>query len=75
MKRGRRPSKAPTPQHNSPRIGVPTLSERLLTDIHARTVRAYKAIEDGDSGFASDVLHDLAGELAEWRAAFERRTA
>lgn len=44
----------------------------VLTDVHARTIRAYEALEDGDPGFASDLLHDLTRELAEWRAAFER---
>lgn len=43
----------------------------LLADVHARTVRAYEAIEDGDPGLASDLLHDLAQDLAERRAALE----
>ena len=74
MKRGRPPAKQPTP-HNSPGISVPSRSERLLADIHVRTLRAYEAIEDGDAGLASDLLYDLACELAEWRAAFERKAA
>jgi hypothetical protein len=53
-------------------MSVSELVSEILTDVHARTIRAYEALEDGDPGFASDVLHDLAGELAGWRAAFER---
>ena len=49
--------------------------DAALADVHARTIRAYEAIEDGDAGLASDLLHDLARELTEWRAAFERETA
>jgi hypothetical protein len=85
MKRGRRPAKAPTPQSNSRGLSVPTRPERyvrlaelvgeILADVHVRTIRAYEALEDGDPRFASDLLHDLAGALAEWRAAFEREAA
>jgi hypothetical protein len=56
-------------------MSVPERVGEILTDVHARTIRAYEAIEDGDAGLASDLLHDLARELAEWRAAFERVTA
>jgi hypothetical protein len=48
------------------------LVSEVLTDVHARTIRAYEALEDGDAGLASDLLHDLTRELAEWRAAFGR---
>jgi hypothetical protein len=47
----------------------------VLTDAHARVVRAYEALEDGDIGFASDVLHDLACELAARSAACDREAA
>jgi hypothetical protein len=47
----------------------------VLTDAHARVVRAYEALEDGDVGFALDTLHDLACELAERSAACEREAA
>lgn len=78
--RERPPTKRPNPNSNSPTVSVPTRPERLryvradaiLADVHARTIRAYEAIEDGDADLASDLLHDLTRELAEWRAAFER---
>jgi len=47
----------------------------ILADVHARIVRAYEALEDGELGFASDLLHDLAAELARWRAELEREPA
>lgn len=51
------------------------LVSEVLTDVHARTIRAYEALEDGDASFASDLLHDLALEVAGWRAALEREPA
>jgi len=59
----------------SPLPAVSKPVDEILTDVHARTIRAYEAIEDGDAGLASNLLHDLARELAERRAAFERKAA
>jgi hypothetical protein len=56
-------------------VSVPEFVGEILADVHARAIRAYEAIEDGDAGLASDLLHDLAHELAEWRAALEREAA
>jgi hypothetical protein len=56
-------------------VSVPELVGEILTDMHSRAIRAYEAIEDGDPGLASDLLHDLARELAEWRAVIEREAA
>ena len=56
-------------------MSVPELVAEILTDVHARTIRTYEAIEDGDTALASDILHDLAHQLAKSRAAFEREVA